>query len=236
MTHKTTETAAALEQARESLAKLPILGPALWLYARDPVKKFMFLGDLDWAVLAPIVLDQCRLYTQSGLPYAFVTWAFVNDQVDARLRSSAPRIAPHEWKCGEHQAGLGEEERAGRAGQLAAPPTGARQTFRPVALDLDGDGIDLTDLAHGVAFDVDDSGYLKQTAWIKGDDALLVLDRDYNGQFDSGRELFSNGAVALGRRGLAGLAWIDADADGCLTADDRAWAESANRARWTLAA
>jgi len=97
------ETAvAALEQARDALAKLPILGPALWLYARDPVKKFMFLGDTDWAVLPPIVLDQCRLYTKSGLPYAFVTWAFVNDQVDARLRSQQPKIAPHEWKCGEH--------------------------------------------------------------------------------------------------------------------------------------
>lgn len=103
MTDKTTEAAAmaALEEAKGALAKLPILGPALWLYARDPVKKFMFLGDTDWAVLPPIVLDQCRLYTRSGLPYAFVTWALVNDAVAARLRSAQPKIAPHEWKCGE---------------------------------------------------------------------------------------------------------------------------------------
>ena len=93
---------AALEQAKDALSKLPILGPALWLYARDPVKKFMFLGDTDWAVLPPIVLDQCRLYTKAGLPYAFITWAFVSDDVDARLRSSEPKIAPHEWKSGEH--------------------------------------------------------------------------------------------------------------------------------------
>lgn len=70
--------------------------------SRDPVKKFMFIGDTDWAVLPPIVLDQCRLYTKSGLPYAFVTWAFVNDQVDMRLRSDMPKISPHEWKSGEH--------------------------------------------------------------------------------------------------------------------------------------
>lgn len=103
MTDKSTEAAAlaALEQAKGALAKLPILGPALWLYARDPVKKFMFLGDTDWAVLPPIVLDQCRLYTKGGLPYAFVTWALVNDAVAARLRCAQPRIAPHEWKCGE---------------------------------------------------------------------------------------------------------------------------------------
>lgn len=96
------EGLAALEEARESLAKLPILGPALWLYARDPIKKFMFIGDTDWAVLPPIILDQCRLYTRNGLPYAFVTWARVNAQIDARLRSGHPRLAPHEWQCGEH--------------------------------------------------------------------------------------------------------------------------------------
>jgi len=92
---------AALEQARGALAKLPILGPALWLYARDPIKKFMFLGDTDWAVLPPIVLDQCRLYSRGGLPYAFVTWAFVNDTVAARLRGQQPKIAPHEWQSGD---------------------------------------------------------------------------------------------------------------------------------------
>ncbi|MEW6133708.1 MAG: toxin-activating lysine-acyltransferase, partial [Pseudomonadota bacterium] len=100
---KTNEAAAraALEQAKGALAKLPILGPALWLYARDPIKKYLFMGDIDWALLPPIVLDQCRLYTKDGLPYAFVTWALVNDPVDARLRSAQPKIAPHEWQSGE---------------------------------------------------------------------------------------------------------------------------------------
>ncbi len=104
MTDKATEASdlAALEQAKESLAKLPILGPALWLYARDPMKKFMFIGDADWAVLPPVVLDQCRLYTKNGLPYAFVTWALVNDEIDSRLRSAHPKLAPHEWKSGDH--------------------------------------------------------------------------------------------------------------------------------------
>jgi cytolysin-activating lysine-acyltransferase len=46
--------------------------------------------------------DQCRLYNKQDLPWAFCTWAFVNDAVHERLRSSTPVIAPHEWKCGEH--------------------------------------------------------------------------------------------------------------------------------------
>lgn len=135
------------------------------------------------------------------------------------------QTAKRQTDAGDPQAGLTEEARAGRAGQLAAPVSGSTQFFRPVALDLDGDGIETTDKAHGVAFDVDDSGYLKQTAWVKSDDAFLVLDRDYNGQFDSGKELFSNAGVALSRRGLAGMAWVDANYDGRLTADDPVWSE-----------
>lgn len=90
------------EQARESLAKLPILGPALWLYAKEPNRKFMFLADMEWLVLPPVILDQCRLYTKGGIPFAFYTWAQVSDTVDARLRSGVPKIAPHEWKSGPH--------------------------------------------------------------------------------------------------------------------------------------
>ena len=95
-------TAQDLDKARESLAKLPILGPVVWLYARAPEKKFFFLADTDWLLLPPIVLDQCRLFMKAGIPHAFFTWAFVSDAVDKRLRSGVPRVAPHEWKSGEH--------------------------------------------------------------------------------------------------------------------------------------
>jgi len=95
-------SAKEIEESKKALLKLPILGPALWLYARDSVRKYMFVGDIDWMLLPPVVLDQCRLYNKADLPFAFVTWAFVDDSVDARLRSHHPKIAPHEWNSGEH--------------------------------------------------------------------------------------------------------------------------------------
>lgn len=106
--HVTADTVSAnknqaeIASARASLAKLPIMGPALWLYARDPMKKFTFIADLDWALLPPVILDQCRLYTKEGIPFAFFTWAQVSDEIDQRLRSGVPRIAPHEWQSGSH--------------------------------------------------------------------------------------------------------------------------------------
>jgi len=131
------------------------------------------------------------------------------------------QTAALQTQMGDPQAGLTEEERAGRAGDLAPPESGATQTWRPVVLDLNGAGIQtVSETQSGVAFDVDDSGYLKNTAWIGDNDAFLTLDRNYNGQVDSSRELFSNGAIGLDRRGLAGLAWVDANHDGVLDASD----------------
>lgn len=91
-----------LEQARASLAKLPMLGPALWLYSNSPDKKYMFVGDMQWLLLPPVVLDQCRLYTKNGIPWAFITWAKVSDAIHQRLSSGVAKIAPHEWNSGEH--------------------------------------------------------------------------------------------------------------------------------------
>lgn len=143
------------------------------------------------------------------------------------------RTAQMQSAAGDPRAGLTEEERAGRDGLLAhgdalasaGGSAAADQTFRPVVLDLDGDGIVQRDHAHGVLFDVDDSGYLKQSAWIGGDDGFLVLDRNLNGRIDSAREMFANAAVALDLRGLRALAWLDANADGQLSSADPVWGE-----------
>ena len=101
-TSLTPEHVAQLESAKKELAKLPLLGPVTWLFARDPLRRFTFFADLDWRLLPPLVLDQCKLYTKADMPWAFVTWARVSDGVDQRLRSTSPVIAPHEWHNGEH--------------------------------------------------------------------------------------------------------------------------------------
>ena len=136
------------------------------------------------------------------------------------------QTAAIQTQYGDPKAGLTEEERAGRDGKLAAPLSGATQIFRPVMLDLDGDGIETVGkAASGVVFDVDDSGFMKQTGWATGGDAFLTLDRDYNGETNTGREMFSNSVVDISRRGLAGMAWVDSNYDGKLTAADPVWNE-----------
>jgi cytolysin-activating lysine-acyltransferase len=91
-----------LANAQQALSKLPILGPAMWLYAKDPVRRYTFIAETDFTIMPPIILDQCRLYTRSQIPFAFITWAKVSDEVHQRLLSGTPKIAPHEWQGGEN--------------------------------------------------------------------------------------------------------------------------------------
>jgi Ca2+-binding RTX toxin-like protein len=61
----------------------------------------------------------------------------------------------------------------------------------PLAIDLDGDGIETVGIgSNPVLFDHDANGVKTGTGWVKADDAWLVMDRDGNGSIDTGRELF----------------------------------------------
>ncbi len=101
----TTEPASApqdLSQAKAALAKLPMLGPIMWLYARDANKRWAFIAEQDWLLIPPLVLDQCKLYTKQDIPWAYCSWAKVSDTVHARLQSGQAKIGPGEWQSGSH--------------------------------------------------------------------------------------------------------------------------------------
>lgn len=94
-----------------------------------------------------------------------------------------------------------------------SPPV---QKSDPLALDLDGDGIETTGLEGGRRFDLDADGRVDRASVITGGDAFLVLDSNGNGTIDDGRELFgdqnghANGFEALRTYDDNGDARIDA--------------------------
>lgn len=63
----------------------------------------------------------------------------------------------------------------------------------PIVIDVDGSGFALTDLEHGVLFNIGDHGgqHVSWTA-ISSINAWLALDRNHNGTIDDGSELFGN--------------------------------------------
>ncbi len=108
-------------------------------------------------------------------------------------------------------------------------------SFMAVGLDLDGNGaISTTTVAQnasaaqtnhtnnnqGVSFNWDNTGYQKKVGWVSANDAMLVLDKDFNQSVDNGTELLSNPLVANGAKGLRSLATWDANADGVINSLD----------------
>jgi hypothetical protein len=70
---------------------------------------------------------------------------------------------------------------------------GGSNPCSPIIVDLTGEGFNLTDAAHGVLFDIANTGIPMQIAWTaNSNNAFLVLDRDGSGTITSGAELFGN--------------------------------------------
>jgi hypothetical protein len=89
----------------------------------------------------------------------------------------------------------------------------------PLILDLAGNGIATTGLADGHDFDLDADGRADRTAWVKGDDALLALDRNGNGRIDDGTELFGTQSGD----GFRDLRQLDDNGDGAIDVQDSAF-------------
>lgn len=91
----------------------------------------------------------------------------------------------------------------------------------PLVLDLNGDGVQTLSIDEGVEFDILDTGAKVQTGWVSGEDALLAIDNDGNGQIDSRSELFG-GDIG---EGFAKLATFDSNDDGFVDAGDVGFSE-----------
>jgi len=102
----------------------------------------------------------------------------------------------------------------------------AENTYSPLILDLDGDGVETLGQNFYIHFDHDKNGFAERTGWVGADDGLLVLDRNGNGWIDNGSELFGNhsGTGPAPASGFAALAEFDSNLDGRIDASDTAFA------------
>jgi hypothetical protein len=98
----------------------------------------------------------------------------------------------------------------------------------PLAIDLDGDGIETIGADGTVLFDHNGDGVKTGTGWVSGDDGFLVLDRNGNGVIDSGAELFGVDTIKSDGRhafdGFDALRDLDGNGDHVFDANDAAFA------------
>ena len=107
--------------------------------------------------------------------------------------------------------------------------SGQYHVYDPLALDLDGDGIETvaTKGFAGALFDHRSQGIRTATGWISADDGLLVRDLNGNGIIDNGAELFGDNTKladgSFAKHGYAALAELDSNGDGIVSAADAAF-------------
>lgn len=100
-------------------------------------------------------------------------------------------------------------------------------TISPLALDLNGDGIQTLSLADNfIHFDHDKNGFAERTGWIDPNDGLLTLDLNGNGKIDNGGELFGNytkHGTMNAVNGFLALGMYDTNLDRQIDRQDRIW-------------
>lgn len=88
----------------------------------------------------------------------------------------------------------------------------------PLVLDMNGSGPQTTGLSDGRGFDLDGDGQIDQVSFVTGGSAFLALDRNGDGQINSGLELFGDQHGALD--GYEELRKFDADRNGRIDVSD----------------
>jgi len=92
---------------------------------------------------------------------------------------------------------------------------------KPIAFDLDGDGLELVDADESdIFFDLNGDGEADATGWVDSDDALLAYDKNDDGLITDHDEVSFVGYKEGARTDLEGLRAFDTNGDGVLDASD----------------
>jgi cytolysin-activating lysine-acyltransferase len=78
-----------------------VLGEVTWLLTQSPIHKQLFVGDLEWFVMPPVLLEQFRIFNGPQHPVGVALYARVGADTDARLEAGAHKLRADEWKCGD---------------------------------------------------------------------------------------------------------------------------------------
>ena len=104
--------------------------------------------------------------------------------------------------------------------------TRASRGGKPVAIDLNGDGIKYTNLDDSkVLFDINGDGVKDLLSWTAADDGMIAFDKNGDGLIQDLDELSFLSYLTGSMTDLEGLSGFDTDKDGKLTAKDALWSK-----------
>jgi cytolysin-activating lysine-acyltransferase len=78
-----------------------MFGEIVWLMSQSAAHKHFAIADLEWMVMPALLLNQYRLFHHQGRPIGAALWAFLSEEVEAKLSLNPVRLRPDEWKSGD---------------------------------------------------------------------------------------------------------------------------------------
>ena len=80
-----------------------ILGAINWLTIHSTQHRHLFISDLEWAILPPVMLKQFKLFKDNdNKTVAFASWAKISQEVEDRiLKTGNTKLAPADWNSGD---------------------------------------------------------------------------------------------------------------------------------------
>ncbi len=76
------------------------LGCVVWLLCQSKSYETWNMKNIYSQVLPPLITGQCRLFRKQGKPFAFVTWAYLSNEVEKQYISGREPLSPADWKSG----------------------------------------------------------------------------------------------------------------------------------------
>ncbi len=81
----------------EAVERVGMFGQVVWLLMQSPAHKHLFLNDMEWLVLPAIQANQFRVWQQNGMPIVYASWAWLDQDAEARMKANIKKLAPMDW-------------------------------------------------------------------------------------------------------------------------------------------
>ncbi len=82
-----------------------VVNQVLGLMLLSPAHKHLFIADLEWLVLPPVMARQFRLFRKDGRVIAYASWALLTEEAETRFSDGGTRgvrrLAPADWTAGD---------------------------------------------------------------------------------------------------------------------------------------
>ena len=197
------------------------------------------IGDINYNISAPVTALDYNYNTDLGT-YTFNSTA--TRELTDYLRNYDGNIAQYTLNPTQYNStvtlssNIVDKTLAIYFNNASTNSSSYRQMTDPLVLDLNGDGVKLTQfLDDPVLFDIDnDGGSLEQTGWVSKEDGIVVVDLNSNGKIDNISETLSeyykgakgtDGSAGIKnfKDGFAALKSLDSNNDNLFNVSDAAW-------------